>query len=446
MARAQRGRPGRLRGLRRHRRPTATAQADGRLVATTAVPVADAPIERRLGGRAAPRARPGDHLPLRVDVLDAAGRRPPPARPQPGGARRGRPHQGRHAPTTCSSTAPGRCSSTSGRSSASCPASRGPATASSASCSSTRSTCRPSPTSRSSRGSAARCNGISPTIAAHALGGRKRFRRDLFTHVRLHARAEARYADADAEPRRAGRAEARRLRAEDHRRPDGQPPARPSSASSGRRRRPPGRPTATGATTPTPTSRPRRRSWPAPPPRSTRRWCSTSAPTTAASRAWPSRPARRSPIAVDGDHLVVDHLYRQLRAEGEHADPPARARPGRSVARPRLAVAGAAVVRRPGAARPRAVPRRHPPPRAVEHGALRRDRRLPPRLRGAARGRDAPPRRPDGGPPPRPQARPGCSTTTTARSGRRRCGSASTCDEQVTLPSGTRTLYRCRPR
>jgi len=42
-------------------------------------------------------------------------------------------------------------------------------------------------------------HGISPTIAAHVLGSRHRFRRDLFTHVRLHARAEARYANADAE-------------------------------------------------------------------------------------------------------------------------------------------------------------------------------------------------------------------------------------------------------
>jgi hypothetical protein len=42
-------------------------------------------------------------------------------------------------------------------------------------------------------------HGISPTVAARALAGRKRFRRDVLTHVRLHARAEARYADADAE-------------------------------------------------------------------------------------------------------------------------------------------------------------------------------------------------------------------------------------------------------
>ena len=53
-------------------------------------------------------------------------------------------------------------------------------------------------------------SGISPSVAAGILGGRKRLRRDVLTHVRLHARAEARYADADSsrdvrgEMRRAG--------------------------------------------------------------------------------------------------------------------------------------------------------------------------------------------------------------------------------------------------
>jgi len=41
--------------------------------------------------------------------------------------------------------------------------------------------------------------GLSPSVTAGLIGGRRRLRRDLFTHVRLHARAEARYADADAE-------------------------------------------------------------------------------------------------------------------------------------------------------------------------------------------------------------------------------------------------------
>ena len=52
--------------------------------------------------------------------------------------------------------------------------------------------------------------GISPSVAAAALGRRHRLRRDVFVHVRMHARAERRYADADAtrdvraEMRRAG--------------------------------------------------------------------------------------------------------------------------------------------------------------------------------------------------------------------------------------------------
>lgn len=42
-------------------------------------------------------------------------------------------------------------------------------------------------------------DGITPTMASAVLGPRRRFRRDVFTHVRMHARAEARYADADAD-------------------------------------------------------------------------------------------------------------------------------------------------------------------------------------------------------------------------------------------------------
>ena len=73
---------------------------------------------------------------------------------------------------------------------------------------------------------------------------------------------------------------------------------------------------STEGTTPTPTSRRRKPSWP-PPPRP--------------SRAGGPRPGRQRravlrvavdagaslAIAVDGDHLVVDHLYRHLRSEGE---------------------------------------------------------------------------------------------------------------------------------
>jgi hypothetical protein len=42
-------------------------------------------------------------------------------------------------------------------------------------------------------------NGISPPHAAAALGKRKRLRKDLLTHVRLHARAESRFANTDKE-------------------------------------------------------------------------------------------------------------------------------------------------------------------------------------------------------------------------------------------------------
>jgi hypothetical protein len=41
-------------------------------------------------------------------------------------------------------------------------------------------------------------DGITPSTAAAVLGPRKRLRRDILTHVRMHARAENRYADADA--------------------------------------------------------------------------------------------------------------------------------------------------------------------------------------------------------------------------------------------------------
>ena len=304
----------------------------------------------------------------------------------------------------------------------------GRATASSASCSSTRSTCRPSPTSRSSPGSAGRCNGISPTLAAA---------RPRWPQAASGATCSPTCASTPA-PRPAtptptpsrdvrGELEAGGLRSEDHRRPDGQPPARPSSASSGRRRRRPGRATATAATTPTATST-RRTTFVARGHRVARRtrWCSTSAPTTAASPAWPSSAGASLAIAVDGDHLVVDHLYRQLRAEGERrilplvldlADPSPGAR---------LAVAGAAVVRRPGAARPRALPGRDPPPRALAT-RCRSTRSWPSSTTSARRSSSRCPTATTRWPPACSAASgPGCSTTTTARSGRPRSRGAST--------------------
>jgi hypothetical protein len=159
-------------------------------------------------------------------------------------------------------------------------------------------------------------HGISPAVAARAIGGRHRLRRDLFTHVRLHARAERRYADADAhrdvkgELQRAGfgpklidaqlanlRRAVERLEWEE-------------SASTWSAYGERGHYTdvdleakeafVTDATR------------------------ALSAPLVLDLGANDGRFSRvavaagaRLAVAVDGDHLVVDHLYRALRAEGE---------------------------------------------------------------------------------------------------------------------------------
>ena len=44
-----------------------------------------------------------------------------------------------------------------------------------------------------------RLDGITPGVAAALIGRSGRFRKGVFTHVRLHARAERKYADADRE-------------------------------------------------------------------------------------------------------------------------------------------------------------------------------------------------------------------------------------------------------
>lgn len=159
-------------------------------------------------------------------------------------------------------------------------------------------------------------HGITPSVAARLIGPRHRVRRDLLTHVRLHARAEARYADADAE---------RDIKGELQRAGFG-PKLIDAQLANLRR--------AVG-----------RLEWKA----SASTWSTYSdrghytdadleakeAFVAAATRALPepmvldlgandgrfSRVAVGAgaslAIAVDGDHLVVDHLYRQLRSEGE---------------------------------------------------------------------------------------------------------------------------------
>ena len=44
-----------------------------------------------------------------------------------------------------------------------------------------------------------RLEGITPGVAAAIIGSRGHFRKGVFSNVRLHARAERRYADADRE-------------------------------------------------------------------------------------------------------------------------------------------------------------------------------------------------------------------------------------------------------
>ena len=77
-------------------------------------------------------------------------------------------------------------------------ASRGPAIDSSASCSSTRSTSRRWATCPSSHCCAATSTASAPASRRRSSAA-GRFRKGVFTHVRLHARAERRYADADRE-------------------------------------------------------------------------------------------------------------------------------------------------------------------------------------------------------------------------------------------------------
>ena len=151
-------------------------------------------------------------------------------------------------------------------------------------------------------------------------------------------------------------------------------------------------------------------------------------------------------IAVDGDHLVVDHLYRQLRREGETRILPLVM--DLSDPSPGLGWRGRE--------RPSFVDRVRPDLvlclAVIHHLAL--SGTVPfPEIVAFLRDFDAPlvvemPHRDDpmAARAPRPQARRACSTTTTGRSGRRRCASASTWTSRSRSPSGTRTLYRCRPR
>lgn len=161
-----------------------------------------------------------------------------------------------------------------------------------------------------------RVGGIDPSVTAAALGRRHLLRRDVLTHVRLHARAERRFADADAtrdvqgEMRRAGfgpRIVAAQMdnlrRAVEH--TEWKRAQSTWSAYSDRAHY-------------TDLDLSAKEDF-------VRRATQDHAPGTVldlgANDGRFSRVAleagARWAVAVDGDHLVVDHLYRELRTSGE---------------------------------------------------------------------------------------------------------------------------------
>jgi hypothetical protein len=158
--------------------------------------------------------------------------------------------------------------------------------------------------------------GISPTDTARALGRRHRLRRDLLTHVRLHARAEARYADADAD---------RDVRGELSRAGFGPKIIAAQIANLQRAvDRLEWKASASTWSTYSERGHYTDRDLDAKADFVTRATAGLRAPTVldlGANDGHFSRVALAAgaslAVAVDGDHLVVDHLYRQLRRDGE---------------------------------------------------------------------------------------------------------------------------------
>jgi hypothetical protein len=159
-------------------------------------------------------------------------------------------------------------------------------------------------------------NGISPTEAARAIGGRKRLRRDLLTHVRIHARAEAHYADADA---------GRDIRGEMKEAGFGPKIVDAQLASLQRAvERLEWKAAASTWSSYSDRGHYTDRDLDAKADFVARATGSLEAPMVLDLGANDGRFSRVAveagaslAVAVDGDHLVVDHLYRQLRAEGE---------------------------------------------------------------------------------------------------------------------------------
>ena len=212
------------------------------------------PAGPRAGRGAAPRAHSVRLLPLRVDVLDAQGRRAAAARPAAQLARARPGAQGRHA---LQRAVQGRAAGVRRRRLVRAHAARaspGSATASSACSTSTRCCSSRSRTCPSTPGCGARSTASRPTQMRSLMSFRDRFRKGVFTNVFLHAKLEARYADR---PDQVKREVKRRASRRSSSWPTCARCASWSSGSSGIRPRACGPPTASA--TPTPTTTPRRK-------------------------------------------------------------------------------------------------------------------------------------------------------------------------------------------
>ena len=283
----------------------------------------------------------------------------------------------------------------------------------------------------------------SPRRRRGLLGGRGRFRKGSFTHVRLHSRAERRYADADRERdirtelKQAGfgpklidaqlvnlgkAVEGLRWKQQQSTWSDYGDRAHYTDRDLAAKEQFVADGGGVG--------------------RAGRVWSSTWGPTTAGSLESPSAPEPRSVVAVDSDDVVVDRLYRDLRGAGEQrilplildlADPSpglgwrCRERPPFvERVRPQLTLCLAVVHH---LALTNNVPLDEIVSLLADFGAL-------------ARGRVPPPRRPDGRPPPGPQA-----IGPVRRLRHRRLGGRArrrfTVRRREALPGGTRTLYHC---
>ena len=109
-------------------------------------------------------------------------------------------------------------------------------------------------------------------------------------------------------------------------------------------------------------------------------------------------------VAIDGDAAVADGALPRAARRGRHVDPPARRRRDRPVARARLGRRRAAAARGARHARPRALPRRHPPRRHLGERAGGGVPLVAPGARLHARDRVPDPRRPARGRAPAAQA------------------------------------------